>query len=217
MKHAHIAMSRWLVALCLACAALLASASATAAILGGPPETIRIEVDGVDRAMADNVRAYLSLTRYVQRDDLTDGQVRRLADRAVDEAADALRPFGYYDPQVRSRTSRDGATWIVRLRIKPGEPVLMREVDVSIIGQGSKDPEIDLVVTSNQLRSGTRLDHTAYEKLKKDLARTALERGYLDATLTRHELLVDPPEHVADIHRQLDTGGRYEFGKVTIE
>ena len=60
--------------------------------------------------MADNVRAYLSLTRYVQRDDLTDGQVRRLADRAVDEAADALRPFGYYDPQVRSRTTRDDAT-----------------------------------------------------------------------------------------------------------
>jgi len=28
---------------------------------------------------------------------------------------------------------------------------------------------------------------------------------------------VDPPEHVADIHLQLDTGGRYEFGKVTIE
>ena len=76
MKHAHPAISRWLVASCLACAALLASALATAAILGGPPEAIRIEVDGVDRAMADNVRAYLSLTRYVQRDDLTDGQVQ---------------------------------------------------------------------------------------------------------------------------------------------
>jgi len=217
MKHAQPAVARWLVAWCLACAALLASALATAAILGGPPDTIRIEVDGVDRAMADNVRAYLSLTRYVTRNDLTDDQVRRLADRAVDEAADALRPFGYYDPQVRSRTSRDGATWIVRLRIKPGEPVLMREADVSVIGQGSKDPEIGAVMTQNALRPGTRLDHAVYEKLKKDLARTALERGYLDAKLTRHELLVDPPERVADIHLQLDTGGRYEFGEVTIE
>ena len=45
MKHAHIAMFRWLVALCLACAALLAGAPAKAAILGGPPQTIRIEVD----------------------------------------------------------------------------------------------------------------------------------------------------------------------------
>jgi translocation and assembly module TamA len=81
----------------LAWIALLALSSASAAVLG-PQDKVRIEVDGVDRAMADNVRSYLSLSRYTQRTDLTDGQVRRLADRAVDEAADALRPYGYYDP-----------------------------------------------------------------------------------------------------------------------
>jgi translocation and assembly module TamA len=200
----------------LAWIALLALSSASAAVLG-PPDRIRIEVDGVDRAMADNVRSYLSLSRYTQRTDLTDVQVRRLADRAVDEAADALRPYGYYDPQVRSRTTRDDANWIVRLRIKPGEPVLMREVQVEVVGQGQSDPDIEAVLSSNQLRPGTRLDHPAYEKLKTDLARTALARGYLDAKLTRHELLVEPPKLVADAYLTLDTGGRYEFGKVTIE
>jgi translocation and assembly module TamA len=143
--------------------------------------------------------------------------VRRLADRAVDEAADALRPYGYYDPEVRSRTTRDDGSWIVRLRIKPGKPVLMREVQVQVVGQGEADPDIDGVLSSNQLRPGSRLDHPAYEKLKTDLVRTALARGFLDAKLTRHELLVDPPKHVADAFLTLDTGGRYEFGKVTIE
>ena len=81
--------------------------------------------------IADNVRAYLTLTRYAERDDLTDAQVRRLADRAVDEAADALRPFGYYSPIIRSRTSRDDPHWIVRITIQPGEPVRMREVECS--------------------------------------------------------------------------------------
>jgi translocation and assembly module TamA len=200
----------------LAWLALLVVPCATAAVLG-PPDTVRIEIDGVDRAMADNVRAYLSLTRYVQRTDLTDGQVRRLADRAVDEAADALRPFGYYEPQVRSRTTRDDNRWIVRLRIKPGEPVLMREVQVEIVGQGRTDPDIEQVAKSSPLRSGTRLDHAAYEKLKTDLLRTALDRGYLDAKLTRRELAVDPAQHSADALLTLDTGGRYEFGKVTIE
>ncbi len=66
-------------------------------------DRIRINIVGVDEAISDNVRGYLTLTRYAQRDDLTDAQVRRLADRAVDEAADALRPFGYYDP-TRRRT-----------------------------------------------------------------------------------------------------------------
>jgi translocation and assembly module TamA len=189
----------------------------TATSAFGASDTIRLVIDGVDGAMAQNVREYLSIARYQQRTDLTDDQVRRLADRAVDEAADALRPFGYYDPEVRSRTTRDDGSWIVRLKIKPGEPVRMRTVEIEVTGQGRTDPSIRQVIESNQLRTGSRLDHPVYDKLKTDLVRTALERGYLDATLARHQLDVDPPQHAADAYLVLETGGRYEFGKVTIE
>ena len=108
-------------------------------LTGHAADRIRSEVDGVDRNIADNVRAYLTLSRYVQRDDLTDAQVRTLANRAVDEAADALRPFGYYEPEVRSRTSRDEPNWVVRLKIRPGTPVTMGAVDVAVEGAGADD------------------------------------------------------------------------------
>ena len=199
------------------------AAAATALLLAllpaasGAAETIRIVIEGVDRALADNVRSYLSLTRYAERTDLTDTQVRRLADRAVDEAADALRPFGYYDPQVRSRTVRDDATWIVRLRIKPGEPVLLAGVAIEVTGAGSEDGNLAQVIDASTVRSGARLDHPAWEKLKTDLLRTAIENGYLDARLVTHVLEVDPPRRVADARLTLDTGGLYRFGKVTIE
>ena len=180
-------------------------------------DRIRIEVDGVDAAMAANVRAYLTLSRYVQRQDLVDTQVRRLADRSVDEAADALRPFGYYSPTIRTRTTRDDENWVVRLRIKPGDPVLMDRVDVQLVGEGADDAAITGIASSSTLRPGARLDHPAYEKLKSDLLRAALDRGYLDARLTRHELVVDPENRVATAHIGIDTGGRYEFGEVLIE
>ena len=107
------------------------------------PIASAIEIDGVDREIANNVRGYLTLARYTERDDLTDAQVRRLADRAVDEAADALRPFGYYEPNIRSRTSRDDPRWIVRLRIQPGEPVLHgRRCRCSCSGAGSDEPAL---------------------------------------------------------------------------
>ena len=199
-------------------------AAAAAALLlallpgaAGAAETIRIVIEGVDRALADNVRSYLSLTRYAERTDLTDTQVRRLADRAVDEAADALRPFGYYDPQVRSRTVRDDATWIVRLGIKPGEPVLLGDVAIEVTGAGSEDGNLAQVIDASTVRSGARLDHPAWEKLKTDLLRTAIENGYLDAKLVTHVLEVDPPRRVADARLTLETGGLYRFGKVTIE
>ena len=180
-------------------------------------DRIRIEIDGVDRAMADNVRGYLTLGRYAQRDDLTDTQVRRLADRAVDEATDALRPFGYYAPTVRSRTTRDDANWIVRLRIEPGEPVRLGAVEIVITGPGEDDKTLRSVIYSSAVQPGAKLEHAAYERLKRDLLRTAQERGYLDATLARHELVVDPEHRAADVRVALETGGRYQFGVVTIE
>jgi len=182
----------------------------------GATDRIEIIVQGVDSAIADNVRGYLTLNRYLQRDDLTDAQVRRLADRAVDEAADAMRPFGYYAPTVRSRTSRDDSRWIVRLKIQPGEPVRMEHVQVQVTGAGSAEPAITGVAPSSPLQPGKRLEHATYEQLKTELMRAALARGYLDARLTRHELLVDPPNHSASAYLTLDTGGLYRFGTVTV-
>ena len=198
-------------------AGVLAILALTWAVAAPAADRIRIEIDGVDGAIKDNVRGFLTLTRFAQRDDLTDSQVRRLADRAVDEAADALRPFGYYAPTVKSRTSWDDPQWIVRLRIKPGEPVLMESVQVQINGPGSAEPALASIAAASPLQAGTRLDHAAYERLKADLLRTALDLGYLDATLTRRELLVDPPRRTASVQLELDTGGQYRFGKVTIE
>jgi translocation and assembly module TamA len=186
-------------------------------LLAHAADRIRIEVDGVDRNIADNVRAYLTLSRYTQREDLTDDQVRRLADRAVDEAADALRPFGYYEAEVRSRTSRDEPNWVVRLKIRPGKPVTMRTVDVGIDGAGAEDPILRQVIESSPLQAGSRLVHPDYDNLKLDLLRAARNHGYLDARLTRRELVVDPDNHQADARITLDTGGRYRFGELRIE
>ncbi|MCM2310779.1 MAG: BamA/TamA family outer membrane protein [Steroidobacteraceae bacterium] len=179
-------------------------------------DRIKIEIDGVEGNVAANVRGFLTLTRYAQRDDLTDAQVRRLADRAVDEAADALRPFGYYAPTVRSRTSWDDPQWIVRLRVKPGEPVMMESVHVQVSGPGRDEPALAAVAAASALQAGTQLDHAAYELLRADLLRTAAGLGYLDARLTRRELLVDPLRRKASATLELETGGQYRFGEITI-
>jgi translocation and assembly module TamA len=179
---------------------------------------VRIEIEGVERAIADNIRSYLTLTRYAGRDDLVDAQVRRLSDRAVDEAADALRPFGFYSPKIRNRTSReDERSWVVRLKIQPGEPVRLTRADLQVTGAGAGDSLLAEVRAGSGLKVGAPLDHAAYEKLKAELLRTAREEGYLDAQLERHEMLVDPAQHSAEIAVTLVTGERYEFGPLEIE
>jgi translocation and assembly module TamA len=201
-------------------ARIAAAAFAALALAAGSAahaaERIRINIVGVDDTIAENVRGYLTLTRYAERDDLTDAQVRRLADRAVDEAADALRPFGYYDPTIRSRTTRDDTRWIVRLKIDPGKPVIMESVQVQFTGAGADEPALAAVAPASTLKPGARLDHAAYEALKTSLLRTAIDLGYLDAKFVRRELLVDPPQLRATASLELDTGGRYSFGALTI-
>jgi translocation and assembly module TamA len=202
-------VARALLSLALCAVPLIAAAA--------PKDRIEIRIEGVTDPIAANVRSYLTLGRYAAREDLTDSQVRRLADRAVDEAADALRPFGYYAPTIRSRTSRDDPKWQVRLKIDPGQPVLLQTVDVDIVGAGEADKTLRQVIRDSDLRAGARLDHAVYEALKASLMRSAHDRGYLDATLTRRELVVDPSNLTADARLTLDTGGRYEFGALEIE
>jgi translocation and assembly module TamA len=213
------ALSRVLLCAALAAVTLVAGPSAEAQILkrDREKEFIDIKIVGVPSDIEANVRSYLTLTRYATRQDLTDPQVRRLADRAVDEAADALRPFGYYAPKIRSRTSRDEPRWIVRLKIDPGAPVTVGAVDVRIEGAGAQDRTLNSVLPESTLQPGSRLDHTAYEALKASLLRTARDRGYLDATLSRRELIVNPTALTADARLTLDTGGRYEFGEIEID
>src|SRR4030088_2619035 len=66
------------------------------------------------------------------------------------------------------------------------------------------------------LHDGDRLNHAAYESIKTDLQRTAATYGYLEARLIRNELVVDPPNHKANIGLELDTGQRYYFGATSI-
>ncbi|MFO1457206.1 MAG: BamA/TamA family outer membrane protein [Steroidobacteraceae bacterium] len=179
---------------------------------------IAIDVEGVDAELRRNVLAFLSLERYKGRDDLDEALMERLQERAVRETRNALRPFGYYDPKVETEITRSGnRSWRARIRIEPGTPVVMQEVTVQVLGPGADNPSLNAIATKLPLRPGDRLNHAAYETIKGDLTRTAATLGYLDAKLTRNELVVDPPNHVASAALVLETGFRYRFGATTIE
>jgi translocation and assembly module TamA len=187
---------------------------------GGAPARadIAIEVDGVDGELRRNVLAFLSLERYKDRDDLDEALLERLQERAVREAESALRPFGYYEPLVESLVTRTGTTtWKAQVRIVLGAPVIMEKVAVQVLGPGAENPRLRDIATRLPLRQGERLSHAAYETIKGDLQRTAATLGYLDARLTRSELVVDPPRHVASAALTLETGFRYRFGATTVQ
>jgi len=179
---------------------------------------IDIEISGVDGALRRNVLIFLSLERYRNRDDLDQALVERLQERAELEAANALRPFGYYEATVTSSIEKVGESrWRARIRIEPGPPVILDGVAIDVSGAGKDDPAFREILASSTLRKGDRLQHATYDTLKDNLRRTASTLGYVDAQLTVSELLVDPAKRSASVRLAMETGDRYAFGKTSIE
>jgi translocation and assembly module TamA len=191
-------------------------------LLAGPlahAASVTVEVRGVEDEVRDNVLAYLSFERYRKGGvDLNPDTVERLHNRVEREVDAALRPFGYYEPKVESTATDQGhGDWRVVIDIAPGAPVLIDHIDVRVDGPGESDPLFQRILNNLPLHTGDRLSHAAYDNIKADLQRTAATYGYLDAKLIRNELVVDPPNHKANIALELDTGERYRFGSTTIE
>jgi translocation and assembly module TamA len=180
---------------------------------------VKVEIKGVDEELRSNVLAYLSFERYKKGGaDLNADTVERLHNRVEREVQAALKPFGYYEPQVESQVSDLGHNdWRVTISINPGKPVLIGHIDVRVDGPGEHDPLFQRILQHLPLHDGERLQHALYDGLKTELQRTAATYGYLDARLIRNELVVDPPNHAANVALELDTGERYRFGATRIE
>ena len=178
---------------------------------------IKVEVKGVDGTLRDNVIAFLSLSRFSGFAELDQDMVDRLARRAEREAAQALRPFGYYGPTVAVQTEPVAGGWKAVVSVEPGEPVVLVAADVRVTGPGQAEPFFASALAGSALKPGQRLSHSAYEQTKGDLQRTAASHGYLDASWKRAELAVDVDRLEARATLELETGERYRFGPTTVE
>ncbi len=179
---------------------------------------VTITVKGVSAPLRSNVLAYLSFARYQKTKNLSADTVERLQSRIAPEVQSALKPFGYFQPTVSSscdgRRPRQlegvdhGAS---RAAGDPGSRCRARR------RPRSQQPAFPRITSHLPFHTGQRLDQAKYDSVRGDLLRTAATYGYLDATLTHHELLVNPGAHTASIDLELQTGVRYRFGATTIE
>ncbi|NLG75145.1 MAG: BamA/TamA family outer membrane protein [Xanthomonadaceae bacterium] len=191
--------------------ALLALACATSA-----QARIQIDIPDVTPAIETNVRAFLSLTRYADRDDVTPETMSRLERRIGAETREALQPLGYYEPEVSYEVTQDGDDWRVTIHVRPGRPVRLSEVDIRVTGPGRDLRVLREIIDAQELKPGLRLNHGTYERVKGNLLRAAKNAGYLDAQLTESELLIDRIERRATATIVLDTGERFHYGEITI-
>jgi len=209
---------------------LFLMAGITCAALVHASESIEVKITGIKGELLDNVTVQLGIAQLAgqtafiplpvadkQDSEITEASVRSLHRAAPKEIRQALQPFGYYSPVIKSTLERVDKRWLAGYLVEAGEPTLIGNVKLDIQGDGRDNADLRKVLQSTQLARGQRLQHSHYETTKAALIKAALAAGYLDASFTDSEIRVHPRQHKAAIKLILDTGRRYYFGDIRID
>lgn len=174
---------------------------------------LKVEVEGVRRELERNIRSVLSLEK-LDKDEMSEERIRRLHAGATEEIKEALEPFGYYRPLVRSELKQEGDQWIAHYEVDAGPALKVASVDLRVAGDGGDDPRFREIVDDFPVKRGEDLFHPDYEEGKQALVELAAKEGYLDAEFEANQIRVDLERYQADVILHYDTGPRYRFGEV---
>lgn len=181
---------------------------------------VEIHINGIKGELLKNVLASLSIEQEKTHPRLSPSQIRRLHKKAPQEIKRALQAFGYYqvkvDGELIKPTQLQKQTYIfqAKYRIHLGQALKLKLVKITINGEAKEDRIFKKVLATLPLKEGDTLIHANYEKAKSILHNLAEERGYFDAVLSKHEILIDEQAYTASIFLTFDSKKRYRFGEV---
>ena len=173
-------------------------------------------VDGVEDPLKGAVVSAVEVSQYASRD-VSDAQARRLYERATDQAKASLEPYGYYDTSVTGELKQSGKNWTVVLHVKPGEPVKVTSVEVTLDEVADALPSIRRARRAIERMKGRPIDHGTYDAARDTLGAQLTANGFLDARLVTHKVEVHRGNHSASIKLTWEVGQRYRYGQVHFE
>ena len=172
-------------------------------------------VIGLNETLTANVLSHVDTVQFGPSARLRPRDHEKVIDKAMADARAALRPYGFYAPDISARiVEQQDRSAIVELTIEAGPPVRIAAVDVGVAGPGAGDREINSWLRAWPLGEGAVLDQSVWEDEKQKAIETARSRGYLAAKFTDHRLELDLDRNLATMVLLLDTGPRYVMGDV---
>lgn len=173
-----------------------------------------LAIDGIEGALADNVRAYVALDS--QPCDAPEWQMRRRFADADELAREALAAFGYYAPDIESDIRFNDACWDARLNISAGPQIRYERFDVTVTGAAADDADVGAVVQARP-EPGDTLHHGRYEAYKNRLGQVLAARGYAEWRFDASGVEVDSARGAAVGEIAIVSGPRYRYGEIRIE
>lgn len=176
---------------------------------------LKVEVSGLSGEQEKNVLAMLSIHQERDEKNLDPIRLMALHRRAPGQIEAALAPFGLYRVRVEESLTPpppEGGPWVARYQVDPGPAVRISNIDYQVSGPGA-----EFFPPQFPMRVGDVLSHAEYTQARETIESIASEQGFLDASLTRHQVVVNLVAYEAEVFFHLETGPRYYLGQVSFE
>ena len=176
------------------------------------------EIRGVEEPVLTNVRSHLESFTLVGPAAPNGRNNEKLIQDAVTRVGTAMRPYGYYKPEVSGELKRAGnQNWILAIQIDSGAPLKIVVADVQVQGDGAGYEPLMEWQSSWPLAVGSVLDQSRWEDEKTAALEIARAQGYLQSEFSEQSINIDLEKYEASLTLIMKTGRRSVMGDVTFE
>ncbi len=193
-----------------------------AAVVAHPDDPIRYRVKVVaPSGIASTVSAAVDLVRWQEFADMTEDLLDRLAREALPQAREAAATQGYFSAKVDLAIDRSTKPAEITLTVTPGEPTLVTETTIVVIGPAQQDVPAgtDAIAGVKQgwgLPVGDIFLQSAWTSAKERAVTRLAASPYAAATLVASEAKIDPEARSAALSIEISSGPAFRFGSIEV-
>jgi len=173
--------------------------------------TLEFSVVGLQGEQKKNVLAYLGAAPE------SDQSRLNFLVSAKEKVEGALQALGYYKPEIEIDLQRTEPKWRLRIVVNAGNPVLIRDISIQIMGAAANDENFTRLTSDIDFASGDVLHHGRFESFRKNLLSLGQRRGYLRGEMVASRIEVEVEADTADIVLWYDSGPRLRFGEIVVD
>ncbi|MBE9609413.1 autotransporter assembly complex protein TamA [Chitinilyticum piscinae] len=172
--------------------------------------------------LASLLEKHLELVKWRGDYRLTVEQLDRLIETTPEQAAGLLATEGYFSPTISVQQDEQQLPRQIRVVVTPGNPVLIRSVDLRLEGpiadDANRNDELaERIDAQWELPTGTVFRQSSWERSKSMALERLSSRDYPTARIISSEARIDPQTESADLVLHIDSGPAYVYGPVQIE
>lgn len=164
------------------------------------------------------LKDFLDLSRYKDRDDISDEQLKFMIDTAGDQVRDLASTEGYFTPVTKVELKTEGDTRRVVVNVDPGPRTQIGAADIAVTGVAAQQDaaRIEAMRRDWSLPPGQPFRQEDWDKAKNAGLEALQQKKYAAARIAQSQAEVDQDERRADLKVHYDSGPAFTLGPLQI-